>query len=106
MTAFRELVRLLDSQPLGSELPCQNGSGDWHAASRELRARAADACLDCPVMVACGLGAERRRERHGVWGGVDRESAYLDRYRRTTKASSPADVAGAAADDVSAGQDV
>lgn len=32
-------------------------------------------CSSCPVRLACAVGALERREKHGVWGGLD----YQDR---------------------------
>lgn len=36
------------------------------------RQRAAVVCARCPVVTECLDGANQRRERHGVWGGLGR----------------------------------
>ena len=61
--------------------PCREGDDDaWFASEAAERARAAQACAPCPVLDACRAYAIAARERHGVWGGRDRE----DRKTRAT----------------------
>lgn len=57
---------------LGGTAPCQSADAeDWVQDGRSPAARsAADACLDCPAMTACGLYALAAGERTGVWGGM------------------------------------
>ena len=43
---------------------------EWWLSSRPNdRARACEACLACPVIVECGLAADREGQTFGVWGG-------------------------------------
>jgi Transcription factor WhiB len=38
-------------------------------------------CQLCPLREPCAAGAARRGERYGVWGGVEREQAYVAQRR-------------------------
>lgn len=40
------------------------------ARFEELRAKALEFCARCPVRDACLVDALKRRERHGIWGGL------------------------------------
>lgn len=44
----------------------------WLSENARERRIAEQLCIGCPVLVECGQAAEARRERFGVWGGVDR----------------------------------
>jgi len=57
-------------------VPCR-GRDEWHGDEPTTRARAADACWDCPLIRTCAAYADAANECHGVWGGQDRT-------RRTT----------------------
>ncbi|MGN6413469.1 WhiB family transcriptional regulator [Flexivirga sp.] len=74
MNARERLAVEIVSLAPGERLPC--GSSDralWTSEDATERARAARACLACPVVVACcEAGAD---ETTGVWGGVDREAS-------------------------------
>ena len=44
----------------------------WLSESAAERAEAAKLCRGCPVILECGQAATARKERWGVWAGVDR----------------------------------
>jgi hypothetical protein len=44
----------------------------WLSEDAEERARAVKLCRGCPIIGPCGEAASARRERFGVWSGVDR----------------------------------
>lgn len=51
-------------------LPCQSQEPELFFAEDPGRIEAAKSiCLGCPVRIECLVGALRRREPHGVWGG-------------------------------------
>jgi hypothetical protein len=65
---------LVDLAAQGLRTHCSDpGLGDlWISESEPERAEAARLCAGCPVIIECwSVGAERR-ERWGVWGGIDR----------------------------------
>lgn len=49
--------------------PCAGPNRDDWIGGVTQQKRAAEACLDCPVMTACGAYAATAGEPHGVWGG-------------------------------------
>lgn len=50
--------------------PCAGPDrNDWTGTPRQ-QTRAADACLDCPVLTACATYAAIAGETSGVWGGL------------------------------------
>lgn len=52
-------------------IPCQGTrSEDWQATKGDQAEFALRACLDCPVMVACGRYAVTAEEPCGIWGGL------------------------------------
>ena len=44
----------------------------WLSDEQDERAAAATWCSGCPILEACGEAAEEKREKFGVWAGVDR----------------------------------
>lgn len=51
-------------------IPCAGPArDDWHG-SRKQQQRAADACLDCPILTPCQTYALTADEPDGVWGGT------------------------------------
>jgi hypothetical protein len=77
----RRFIRALDDLDRGERILC----GDYatkHLLSeyKAERERAADMCLDCPAMVACGEMAEAGGMVFGTCGGVDRtKPGYMGR---------------------------
>ncbi|HLR93096.1 MAG TPA: WhiB family transcriptional regulator [Jiangellaceae bacterium] len=66
VTAWQQLQQqLADHGPT----PCAGPSRDDWIGTRAQQARAADRCLDCPVIEACATYAETAPERYGTWGG-------------------------------------
>lgn len=51
--------------------PCHDDDR-WTSDSPDDRARAAELCAGCAVLVPCGTFADAADERFHVWGGVDR----------------------------------
>lgn len=55
----------------GERIPCTGrGRADWTADDDPALERAADQCLDCPVLAACAAYAVGVQEPAGVWGGT------------------------------------
>lgn len=85
MTATLAMVAAaLEDIPGHPEAPCYvQGPALWTSDAKRDRQRAAALCHseECPILAACRAGAAERLERHGVWGGVDVETLYRDRYR-------------------------
>lgn len=50
--------------------PCAGPDRDDWLGNPTQQARAADGCMDCPVMEACGLYAVTAPEQSGIWGGM------------------------------------
>lgn len=65
------LVRLAAD---GGRPPCgQHGEHElWTSEDAAERAVAAKRCQTCPLIHECHDAAEESRERHYVWGGLDR----------------------------------
>ena len=53
--------------------PCTGPSRDDWTGTRAQQDRAADRCLDCPVMVACATYADTAAEDRGTWSGLTAE---------------------------------
>ncbi|MGP5252666.1 WhiB family transcriptional regulator [Brachybacterium alimentarium] len=63
--------------------PCAGPDrNDWTGNATQ-QDRAADRCLDCPVMTACLTYADTADEREDVWGGLT-ATQRRNRPRRTT----------------------
>ena len=92
-----------DAQDLDLErtdLPCvRNADVDWHSDHARERRLAAYLCVteSCPLLEACNAYAERARERFGVWGGIDRETAYREKYDTNRHGRTPQPCGTAAA---------
>lgn len=81
LTAWRQLCEALDGNAY--PVPCQGTRSDaWQESSPTATTFATRACLDCPVMVACGRYAITAREQSGVWGGM----TVTERQRRSAGA--------------------
>ncbi|MGP5251482.1 WhiB family transcriptional regulator [Brachybacterium alimentarium] len=79
LTAWAVLSTALIAQP---DTPCAGPSrNDWHG-SRKQQARAAEACLDCPLMAACATYARIADEPDGVWGGITQHERAEQRATR------------------------
>ena len=39
-------------------------------------AKAKQVCAGCPVRLPCAQAADRRKERYGVWAGIDRDASH------------------------------
>ncbi|GAB3603290.1 hypothetical protein GCM10027586_06250 [Kineococcus gypseus] len=76
-TEYRTLQDALDD--LDQLTPCQQEPELWFSDDRAERARAADACLDCPLFGPCGAYADAARERFGTWAGIDRQAPLANR---------------------------
>jgi len=50
--------------------PCAGPNRDEWTGTDRAQIRAAEACLECPAMVACAAYAEVADEDTGVWGGL------------------------------------
>lgn len=74
------IATLLEGLPDAAGAPCTLTTWLGHADDAPTRAKAAEECRGCPVVNECLLGALERRERYGVWGGIDLETAYRARY--------------------------
>lgn len=49
--------------------PCAGPDrNDWTGSTAQ-QARAADRCMDCPVLEACATYADTAAEKRGTWGG-------------------------------------
>lgn len=92
MTALS--LDLEDLPPSHRNAPCWTSGGAdlWTSDSKAKRRQAAALCQegDCPILEDCRTAAIMRGERFGVWGGLDLESEYRDRYR-TPKGRPPAE---------------
>jgi WhiB family redox-sensing transcriptional regulator len=67
--------------PLG--LPCQVHDAElWFAEKPADLERAKALCGDCPVRSACLLGAIRRQEPAGVWGGEIFQAGVVIPFKR------------------------
>jgi hypothetical protein len=78
------LLAIADAITAGLRIPCascrkSDTSMAWVSDDRAEREQAARECDGCPVMQACAAAGEG--EAFGVWGGVDRVAARLDRAR-------------------------
>jgi Transcription factor WhiB len=64
---------ILEAAASGLRPHCSDvGTGGlWLSDHEAERAEAAKLCVGCPVIEPCGQAATARRERFGVWGGVD-----------------------------------
>ena len=71
ITAGELTTALLQAKAEGLRPHCSD-SAMWLSESHAERAIAAQLCAGCPVFGPCGTAAEARRERFGVWAGVDR----------------------------------
>ena len=72
MAAPREFLALAVAlAAVDGRVPCR-GREEWQCDDAGARAKAADACWDCPLLTACAEYADAADERHGVWAGVDR----------------------------------
>jgi hypothetical protein len=49
--------------------------------SRETLQRAQRICVSCPVIVQCGLYAEKTHVSDGVWGGQLRQPWHMRQYQ-------------------------
>jgi hypothetical protein len=65
---------LVDLASRGERPHCSDpGTSElWLSGHKAERAEAAKLCRGCPVIEPCGQAATARRERWGVWAGVDR----------------------------------
>lgn len=63
-------IDLVDAIQDHRGVPC-TGNPAWISDDRAERIKAADACLDCPLMLKCLAIAEREQPTAGVWGGKD-----------------------------------
>ena len=89
-------IRRTRPHPAAAEPPTWRQRALCRAANVELfyppsgcTARTAKAwCAVCPVRESCLADALERRERHGVWGGLDEDErvAVLRRMQRTAAA--------------------
>lgn len=61
--------RLQDQVTRNGPTPCAGPDRDDWTGSNSQQARAADRCLDCPVLEACSAYAEIAAERSSTWGG-------------------------------------
>lgn len=73
--------------PLGRrapvDLPCQiHDAGLWFADNPADLETAKALCGTCPARVGCLLGAMRRREPAGVWGGQIFEGGAILSFKR------------------------
>lgn len=50
--------------------PCAGPHRDDWTGDKRQQIRAADRCLDCPAMRACGTYAATAGETSGTWGGL------------------------------------
>ncbi|MGO2537228.1 MAG: WhiB family transcriptional regulator [Brachybacterium tyrofermentans] len=65
---WERLARLVQENP--EPVPCAGPEAAfWYGEAAEQHV-AADACLDCPLMVACDAYATAAGEWWGVWGGL------------------------------------
>lgn len=84
MTAIA--LALQDLPPSHPEAPCWTSGGAdlWTSDAKDDRSKAARLCVQeqCPILADCRTAADARGERFGVWGGLDVESAYRERYRQ------------------------
>lgn len=89
MTAHEVLsIALLDLADQGRATPCQSRRRDrWTSDDAAERAWAASVCvtLACPVLEECGAAAAERKEKFGVWGGIDCTTPTHRRYAVTTQ---------------------
>lgn len=88
LVALTPWLRLHDAIALAGGTPCAGPDrDDWTGTAPE-QARAADACLDCPVMSACAAYADAAEERSGVWGGrTERDRRSAPRPARSGRGS-------------------
>lgn len=65
------------------ELPCELHDPDlWFADAPGDLERAKALCGDCPVQLACLIGAIERREPTGVWGGQLLDKGQIVSHKR------------------------
>jgi WhiB family redox-sensing transcriptional regulator len=78
----REWLPVGRHAPVG--LPCQSHDPDlWFADQPVHLERAKMLCFDCPVRVACLLGALDRGEPTGVWGGQIFDQGRIVSHKRS-----------------------
>jgi hypothetical protein len=68
--AFTQAFR--DALDRGMFPHCLNAGDYWLSESAADRRIAEQLCRGCPVILECRTAATARKERWGVWGGVDR----------------------------------
>lgn len=84
--AYQELTtRIAQALEKGETLPCiATPSLDWISEDPAAQARAATACLPCPLAAQCATYARTFKEPQGVWGGTtptDRGKPQLRRRK-------------------------
>lgn len=67
LPAWRELQEQITRN---GSTPCAGPDRDDWTGTPAQQARAADACMDCPVLEACGYYAVTAGEVGAVWGGM------------------------------------
>lgn len=68
---------------IARDLPCQVHDRDlWFADAPAELELAKALCADCPVLVACLVGALERREPVGVWGGQIFQGGQVVSFKR------------------------
>lgn len=70
------LAAMVEGIPYHPDAPCTAPGWLGHSDFAVERRKAASDCHACPIREACLEAAEERRERWGVWGGVDLETLY------------------------------
>lgn len=79
-----DLVAMVAEIPSHPDAPCWTSDRHlWTSDSKRDRDEAAGLCvsLGCPILAECRAAAAARKERFGVWGGVNVETLYRDHYR-------------------------
>jgi hypothetical protein len=69
---YRFSQAVLEASASGTPPHCFDAGDLWVSESVEDRRRAEQLCHGCPVLKYCHTAAAARKERFGVWGGIDR----------------------------------
>jgi hypothetical protein len=69
---YRFSQAVIEACDRGSPPHCYDAGDFWVSESVEDRRTAEQLCRGCPVLKYCHAAATARRERFGVWAGVDR----------------------------------
>ena len=66
LPAWEQLHRLI---LVDGPTPCAGAGRDRWQGNAHQQQTAAEACMSCPVLLACADYADAAGEQHGVWGG-------------------------------------